>query len=63
MNRTEDYNSKAYSQKVIQPTSCPGCHTKLTKVKKSGLREIAFVCWNLGECRLALDLARIPSAL
>jgi len=54
-------SDKIYGQKVIQPTSCPGCHTRLTKINKSGYRETAFVCWNLGECRLAKDLTRMPS--
>lgn len=54
-------SDKVYGQKVVQPSSCPGCKGKLTKVIKSGHKEITFVCWNLGECSLALDLTRCPS--
>jgi hypothetical protein len=57
MKPKEDYE-RTYVGKYHQPTTCPGCGGKLTKVKKTGFKEIAYVCWNLGECRLAVDLSR-----
>lgn len=60
MKSQEDYD-KLYSQKHFHPTSCPGCYKKLTRIKKVGYKEIAFVCWNLGECHLALDLSKVKT--
>jgi hypothetical protein len=60
MKPQEDYD-KLYTRKKAEITSCPGCHLTLTKIKKVGTKETNLVCWNLGECRLALDLSRAPS--
>jgi hypothetical protein len=60
MKPKEDYD-KLYIRKKAVLTSCPGYHKKLTKVKKAGTKEIKFVCWNVGECSLAIDLTRTPS--